>query len=199
MIGKLVWAAVSTGIAFGLNWQMHPVFEAAYERAEVRTAAGTLTLNQEGTPIEITTLAGHVVVADVKHLGKIYSVRELSLRSLAPDTAAPSFELFASLPATVAAEPGRPRAPDVLRGAELAVRESGRLGAREAFVKRQGNERGRVLAGSVLITDVSELFDDQGVSLGHQAVARVELQLETSRGVDMVTGRWTGRLVWSLQ
>jgi len=196
VIGKLVWAVVATGVAFGLNWQMHPVFDAGYELAEVRTQAGTLTLTQDGAPLEIAMLPGHIVVADVKHLGKIYPVRELSLRSLAPETAAPSFELFASLPATLAAEPGRPRAPDVLRGAELVVRESGRLGGREAFVKRKDDERGRVLTGSMLITDVGELFDDQGVSLGHQAVARIELQVETSHGVDMVTGRWSGRLVW---
>jgi hypothetical protein len=193
VIGKLVWAALSTALAFGVNWQMAPVFHAAYELSEPRSQAGTLRLKQDGAVLEIASLSAHVVMEEVKHLDKTYAIRELSLRSLAPASATPSFELFLSLPVPLAAGPGGVPA---LRGAELVVRQTGRLGARESFVKRQQSEPGRVLAGSVVLTDISEIEGAPGQAPGYQADARLELQVETARGIDMVTGRWNGRLLW---
>lgn len=191
-VAKLVWAAVSLAVSFGLNTQMHPRFVAAYEATESHEPVGTLKLSDES--LEIPTLAAHVVVEDLVHLNKVYNVRELSLRSASAQGAVPSFELFAVLPGNLAVSPGRRPDPSVLLQLELAVQPSGRLGGRESFVQREAANAGLVLTGTFQFTDVRQVNDTGKPEW--RGDARVELQVERERGVDLLTGRWSGPIRW---
>jgi hypothetical protein len=191
-VAKIVWAVVATATAFGLNVQLRPKFEAAYERSETRDPRGTFVLS--GQPLEIPTLAAHVVVEDMVHLGKTYRVRELSVRSPGGPGAAPSFELFAALPDAVGAVAGRRLDPSVLVQLELVVQEAGRLGARESFVQRDAAGPERVITGRWQFTSVREIWDAGQAEI--RGDARVELQVERAGSVEMITGRWSGRVVW---
>jgi hypothetical protein len=192
VIGRLVWGVAAAAIAFGLNHQLRPHFEPGYERSETTEALGHLALGS----LEIPSRGAHVVVADVSQLGRIFPVREVSLRSVASGTSLPSFELFAELPGTVSAVPGAAQSPRVLRSVELRVRESGRLGARPSFLKRTAADAGKVLAGTLLFTDVRLAPLQHGAAEVFVGDARLELQVETERGVELITGRWTGQLAW---
>lgn len=192
LVAKCIWAAVSVGLAFGLNVHMQPKFVAAYERHESGDAVGKLVLNEP--PLELPTLAAHVVVEDVAHLNKVYAVRELSVRSQSARGSAPSFELFAALPDNLGLAPGSRPAATILLQLELAVQSTGRLGGRESFVQRDSAQLGRVVAGTFQFTDLRKV-DDDGKS-GFRGDARVELQVERERGVDLLTGRWSGPLIW---
>lgn len=190
--GKLVWAVLSAVIAFGLNLVTRPHVEASFERGGAsEPQLGTLTLNDPA--LEIPTSAVHVVAEDIEHFGKKYALREISLRSQATRGAVPSCELFIALLDRANASPGRSIDPSSLLQLELSVQPSGRLGARESFVQREAGQLGPVLTGTWQFTDVHENWDTGQSQL--EADARVELQVETAKGVDMLTGRWTGRLL----
>lgn len=192
MVKRLIWAAISLALAFGINIVARPRVEASFERGGVQEEQlGVLTLADSS--LEIPTSGVHVVAEDIVHLGKTYQLREISLRSQLARGAAPSCELFITLPDRAHAMPGRQVDPDSLLQIELAIVPTGRLGARESFVQRDSTQAGRVLTGSWQFTDVREVWDTGKAEL--QADARVELQVETARGVDMVTGRWKGRLL----
>lgn len=190
-VGKLIWAAVSTALAFGLNLQLHPRYVADYERSESPAQAGVLAFSDPS--LELPTLAAHVLVEDIVHFGKRYEVRELSLRSVNARGTVPSFEVFAALPSSTGATPGRRLDPNGLLQLELAVQPTGRLGARSSFVQQAGAEPGQVLTGTLQFTDIRETYDSGQPELHGEA--RLELQVERGRGVQMVTGRWSGRLV----
>lgn len=190
--GKIIWAVLSLAIAFGLNHVARPHVEASFERGSAAEAQlGTLALTDPA--LEIPTSGVHIVAEDIEHFGKTYALREISLRSPAARGAVPSCELFITLPDRANASPGRTIDPSTLLQLELEVQPTGRLGARESFVQSEAGHAGPVLKGTWQFTDVRENWDSGAAQL--EASARVELQVETERGVDMLTGRWTGRLL----
>jgi hypothetical protein len=191
IISKLIWGAVSLAIAYGVNTQMHPRYEAAFERGEPLQQQGTLLLSDPA--LEVPTLSLHVLVEDFVHMGKRYEVRELSLRSLQARGGAPSFELFAALPGSVGATAGRRLDPSVLLQLELAVQASGRLGARGSFVQRPSGPPEPVLTGTLQFTDIREVYDTGQPELHGEA--RLELQVEHGSGVQMLTAKWSGRVI----
>ncbi len=192
IVKRLIWAAISLALAFGTNIAARPRVEASFERAGAQEEQrGVLTLSE--TALEIPTTAVHVVAEDIVHLGKTYQLREISLRSQLARGAAPSCELFLKLPDRAHATPGRAIDPASLLQIELAIEPTGRLGARESFVQRAAAQAERVLTGTWPFTDGREGWDSGKAEL--QADARVELQVETARGVELLTGRWTGRLL----
>jgi hypothetical protein len=191
-VGKLIWAALSAAVAFGVNIAARPHIEASFERGGVQEAQlGNLTLSDPA--LEIPTTGVHVVAEDLLHFGKKYELREISLRSTLSRGAVPSCELFIALPDRAGAMPGRAIDPNALLQLELAVHPTGRLGARESFVQREAADVGRVLTGTWQFTDVREVWDTGKAEL--QADARVELQVENGHGVRLLTGRWSGRLI----
>lgn len=196
VVGKLIWAAVCTALAFGLNHQLRPQFEAAYERTEAPDATGNLTLWRAGVPLELPSRSAHVVVADLWRFGKKFSVREVSLRSVAAAGAAPGFELFAALPDDALVVPEAPPALGALRGRDLAVRDRGRLGARPSFLRRTVDGPSRVIAGNLRFTDIRPAPHSPGGRQSYIGEARLELQVESEHGVELLTGRWTGALYW---
>lgn len=189
---RLFWAAISLALAFGINIAARPRVEASFERGGAQEEQlGVLTLSEPA--LDIPTTGVHVVAEDIVQLGKTYQLREISLRSQLSRGAAPSCELFIKLPERAHAAPGRAIDPNSLLQIELAIEPTGRLGARESFVQRDAAQSGRVLTGTWQFTDVREVWDTGKSEL--QADARVELQVETARGVDLWTGRWSGRLL----
>lgn len=191
-VGKLIWAALCGALAFGVNVAARPHVEASFERGGAQEAQnGLLTLSDP--PLEIPTTGVHVVAEDLQHFGKTYELREISLRSTLARGGLPSCELFIKLPDRAGAAPGRAIDPNTLLQLELAVQPTGRLGARESFVQREAAQAGPVVTGTWQFTDVREVWDTGQAEL--QADARVELQVENGRGVDLLTGRWTGRLI----
>jgi hypothetical protein len=191
IVKKLIWAAISLALAFGINIAARPHVEASFERGGAQEEQrGVLTLSDS---LEIPTSGIHIVAEDIVHFGKKYELREISLRSQLPRGAAPSCELFVKLPDRAHAMPGRAIDPGSLLQIELPVQATGRLGSRESFVQRDSAQAGRVLTGSWQFTDVREVWDTGKAEL--QAEARVELQVESARGVDMLTGRWVGKLL----
>jgi hypothetical protein len=192
IVKRVIWAAISIALAFGINIATRPRVEASFERGGAPLEQlGMLTLSSPA--LEIPTSGVHVVVEDIVHLGKTYELREISLRSMLARGAAPSCELFIRLPERAHAMPGRPVEPDSLLQIELPILPTGRLGARESFVQQDSSQAGRVLTGNWQFTNVREVWDTGEAEL--QAEARVELQVETEHGVDLLTGRWTGRLI----
>jgi hypothetical protein len=185
-VPKLIWAAVSAALAFGLNLQLRPHLDASFERSgQPEPQRGALTLADPA--LEIPTTAVHVVSEDLVRFGKVYSLREISVRSQLGRGAAPSCELFITLPDNMRGD------PNALAQLELRVKPAGRFGARESFVQREAAQPGRVVTGSWQFTDIRESWDTGAAEL--QAEARIELQVETERGVDLLTGRWSGRLM----
>ena len=191
-VGKILWAVIATATAFGLNLHMRPHYEAAYEKSEPRDPRGAFVLS--GQALEVPTLAAHVVVEDMVHLGKTYRVREVSVRSIADRGSASSFELFVALPDSVGAVAGRRLDPSALLQLELPVQETGRLGARQSFFQREVGAANRVITGSWQFTSVREVWETGQSEI--RGAARVELQVEREGGVDLITGRWSGRIVW---
>ena len=191
LIPKLIWGVVSMALAFGLNAHMHPRYEAPFEHGEPLDQQGTLTLSDPS--LELPTLALHALVDDFVHMGKRYPLRELSLRSQQARGGGPSFELFVALPASVGAIPGRRLDANALLQLELTVQPNGRLGGRGSFVQLPGAEPAAVLTGSMQFTDLREV-NDTGQPEVH-GEARLELQVEQGRGVQLMTGKWSGRVV----
>jgi hypothetical protein len=188
----MIWAALSAALAFGVNTVARPHAVASFERGGAQEAQlGALSLSDP--PLEIPTTGVHIVVEDFQHVGKTYQLREISLHSGLARGAVPSCELFITLPERIGATPGRQLDPNTLLQLELAVQPTGRLGSRESFVQREAAQAGHVLTGTWQFTDVREVWDTGQATL--EADARVELQVETAHGVDMLTGRWTGRLI----
>lgn len=191
-VRKLIWGAVSAALAFGINIAARPHVEASFERGGAQEPQlGVLTLSDP--LLEIPTTGVHVVAEDLEHFGKTYRLREISLRSQLARGGAPSCELFVTLPERANAMPGRQIDPASLLQLELSIQPTGRLGARESFVQRDATHAGRVLTGTWQFTVVREVWDTGQAEL--RADARVELQVENAHGVDMLTGRWTGRLI----
>ena len=191
-IAKIMWAMISAGLAFGLNVQLRPNFQAAYEReGQSESVEGALALGEPA--LEIPTTGLRIVVEDQEHMRKQYQLREISLRSQNARGSVPSCELFITLPSAARATPGQPVDPRSMLQLELPVQPLGRLGARASFVQREESAPGRVVTGSWQFTDIRESWDTGSATL--QADARVELQVETASGVRMLTGKWTGRVL----
>ncbi|HKP64382.1 MAG TPA: hypothetical protein VJV78_46915 [Polyangiales bacterium] len=191
IIPKLIWGAVSMALAFGLNVQMHPRYAAPFEAGEPLDQHGTLVLSDPA--LEVPTLSLHVLAEDFVHMGKRYPVRELSLRSQQARGGGPSFELFVDLPTSVGAIPGRRLDPNALLQLELTVQPTGRLGARSSFVQLPGAEPASVLTGTLQLTDLRAVDDTGQPEV--RGEARLELQVEQGRGVQLMTGKWSGRVI----
>jgi hypothetical protein len=191
---KLASAALSIGLAFGINQRMRPEFDTHYDDAEYSQPAGTLTLSHAGGTLEIPLMATHIVTVDVERFGRSYKVRELTLRAAGSGTAPARVELFASLSAGGADLLGGSHDPAVLLQNELPFVRTGRLGARRSLIVLDGTQPSEIVTGSMLLTDVTQVSG--GERPDYQAEGRIELQVQTARGVDMVTGKWSGRLVW---
>lgn len=190
MVAKVVSALVAIGLSFGLNWVLRPQFDTHYAAAEYAQQAGTLMLTHQGASLEIPLMATHIVTTDVVRLGKRYQVRELTLRAATSGEGWPRTELFVGLAQGGGDLLGGARDASVLAQRELPLARTGRLGARPSYIVLTGTERSDVVSGSLWVSDVRQEAGNV------QAEGRVELQVQTGTGVNMVTGKWSGSIVW---
>jgi len=194
MIAKLGSALLAIGVSFGLNVLLRPEYDTHYSAAEYAQQAGTLTLVHRGGTVVVPLMTTHIVTHDVERLGRVYKVRELTLRAAASGDGWPRLELFASLSQAGGDLLGGAHDPTVLLQTELPLAVQGRLGARPSYVVLEGFERDAIVTGSLLLTDVTQ--DATGAQPDYAAEGRLEFQVQTPTGVSMVTGKWSGRLVW---
>ena len=137
---KLVGAALSIGLAFGINQLARPEFDTHYDDGEYNQAAGTLTLSHAGGSLEIPLMASHIVTVDVERFGRQYKVRELTLRAAGSVNAAPRAELFVNLAASGGDLRDGSHDPAALVQSELPFARSGRLGARRSVLVLEGTQ-----------------------------------------------------------
>jgi hypothetical protein len=191
--GKVAWGLLSAALAFVLNTQLKPSFERNYAPAENAAVTGTLTLRAPAVEIPLMTL--HLTTLNVEHLGKSFKIRELLLRAAADSGAAPAIELFVRLPEAPGDDLATgPHNPSVFRQVDLAIAPTGRLGRQSSCIVIE-QKRVPVLLGTLTLTDVAPLDDDAKAGAYH-ALGRFELQVESSHGMDLLSGRLDGQLVW---
>jgi hypothetical protein len=193
-IAKLVAALICVGLSFVLNLELRPQFDTQYSPAEYAQAAGTLTLTHRGGSLEVPLMATHIVTTDVSRLGRLYKIRELVLRAASSGNAEPRTELFASLAQTGGDLTGGTHDPSVLLQTELPLVREGRLGARSSYLVLDGSQRSGIVTGSLLLTDITQV--ESGQNPEYRAEGRLEFQVQTEHGINMVTGKWNGRVVW---
>jgi hypothetical protein len=194
MIAKLASAALAIGLSFGLNVVLRPEFDTQYDPADYALQAGTITLAHRGGTLEIPLMAIHIVTRDLERLGRSYKIRELALRAVASGGGWPRMELFASLSQAGGDLLGGSHDPSVLLQTELPLALHGRLGARPSYVVLEGSQRNAIVTGTLLITDITQTSN--GDLPDYRAQGRIEFQVQTENGVSMVTGKWSGRVVW---
>jgi hypothetical protein len=193
-LGQVIAGAVSVGISFGVNFALRPEFDTHYAAAEYAQNTGTLNLSRRGGNFEVPLMTTHITTCDVERVGRHYKIRELTLRAAAVGGGPARLELFADLSAVGGDVAGGARDPSVLLQAELPLMQRGRLGARRSFLVMDGSLQSGIIAGSLMLTDVVQVSG--GATPEYRAEGRLELQVETEHGVDMVTGRWSGRVAW---
>ncbi|HEX4354965.1 MAG TPA: hypothetical protein VHZ95_18670, partial [Polyangiales bacterium] len=154
-------------------------------------SAGSLSLSHSGGTLEIPLMVTHIVTVDVVRFGRASKVRELTLR--AAGSGAPRIELFASLLDTGGDLIDGAHDPTVLLQTELPLVQRGRLGTARSQVYLDGATPSRIVTGNFMLTD---LVDAAGTHREYTAEGRIEVQVETARGIDLMTGKWSGRLVW---
>jgi hypothetical protein len=190
-VGKIVWSVLSLAIAYGVNTWARPQFDTHYDAAEYSQEAGTLNLSAHGANSELPLMATHIVCVDVERMGRKYQLRELSLRAIGADDA--RLELYAGLAGLGDLGMGA-RDPAGLLQHELPLLPSGRFGARPSYLAIEGNTHSKIVSGSLMLTDVTQTeFGDKSA---YSAMGRLEVQVQTAHGIEMVTGKWTGRLIW---
>ncbi len=78
---------------------------------------------------------------------------------------------------------------------DLALAATGRLGSRRSYVMVTGEARNNVVSGTLRLTEVAPINDPSG-KRSYKAVGRIELQVETPHGRDLIGGTLSARLVW---
>jgi hypothetical protein len=184
-------ALVSVGAAYGINHQLRPVFDTVYDAREYSDNTGTLTLNHGGATLEVPLMTTHVVTSEVPKLGRVYQLHELCVRAAADGGGKPRLELFADV-ARVSG--GLAHDPSALLQAELPLLRNGRLGARRSYIMLDGSHTFGIATGNLLLTEITQV--ESGDRPVFQANGRLEVQVETDHGIEMVTGRIGGVIAW---
>jgi hypothetical protein len=191
---QLGGALACVALSFGINSVAKVDFQVTYTAEQYAQSTGSLSLaRHDGGVLELPLMTTHIVTRDIERMRRLYRVRELSLRA-AGSGEAPALELFVDLSGFAGDLAGGAHDPNVLVQAELPVVQRGRLGSRRSFVALEGNRPNNVLMGSLLITTL--LREDENGQTYYRAEGRLELQVETEHGIELVTGRWNGRLEW---
>lgn len=186
-------ALVSVAAAYGINHQLRPVFDTVYDAGEYSTAKGSLTLNRAGSSVEVPLMTSHVVTNEVTKLGRVYQIHELCVRAAADGGSKPQLELFADV-ARVSG--GLTHDPSALLQAELPLLRAGRLGARRSYVVLDGTHAFSIVTGNLLFTEIMPI--ESGDKPVFQGNGRLEIQVETDHGIEMVTGRVSTIITWDV-
>ncbi len=197
-VGRVLWAVLSAGLAFGINLQQKVVFTREYDRAEYETKTGQLTLQSPAgvanadAPFPLANV--HIVTSDVQHVGKRYEVRELVLRAADDVISTPRFEVFASLPSAPGKDlAGGPHLPTLLRGVELPIAKAGWLGARPSYFVVSRGRPSPIVSGSVRFDELTPAADQRSTYLA-RGVFRA--QVDGPDGVTNLSAKIEAHVVW---
>jgi hypothetical protein len=189
----VVGAVLSVAAMFALNRYQRPKMDTQYGAAEYTTSHGTISLNRKGASSEFSLMTTHVVALDISRFGHVYKVRELLLRGAASSAQVASIELYADV-SRPSGEGGGARDPHILEREELPLLPTGRLGTRPSYVLLDGSEPRRVIAGSLMLTEIIQT--EGGANPVFRAAGRVEMQIDNESGIEMITGRVEGQISW---
>lgn len=198
-VARILWAVASAGLAVGANMQLAPTFTRAYDRAqyELKTGAVTLQIDRKGAPVELPLANVHLVTTSFTHVGKVYDVRELSLRAADDIISTPRLQLFATLPSARGQDPAESgHNPALLRGRELPLERSGYLGSAPSYFVLAPDEPLPVISGTLRFDSIEPPPPGEPPGAGHVASGTLRMQVETEDGVRSVQGRVEARLVW---
>ena len=188
-------ALVSIGVAAGINVHQRPEFDTSYDAREYSTTTGTLTLSRAGSEsVDVPLMTTHVVTVDVPTWRRPLNVRELTLRAVADGEAKPRLELFVDLSKLGGDLAGGSHDLNVLVQSELPLLRAGRLGTRRSYVMLDGQQQQTVATGNLMLTEISQV--ESGPKPVYRALGRLEVQVETDHGIDLITGRFNGQISW---
>jgi len=182
-------AAASIGLMFVVNTHQRPTVDEQYDEREYVNIGGTLSFNRTGESTEVSLMPIHVLTRDIQRGGRTLRVRELMLRAAVPRGEPAPVEVYVDV-APVGDIAAQLRDPQRLAQTELPVLPTGRLGTRQSFVTLDGEQPRRVITGSLLLTEV---VPAQGA---YKASGRVELQVDTGHGIELISGRVEGQISW---
>jgi hypothetical protein len=191
---QAAFGALSIGAAYGINLYQHPEFDSHYDTREYATATGTLTLSRGSENVEVPLMTTHVVTVDVSNWRHPLEVRELALRAAADGGGKPRLELFVDLSKLGGDIAGGAHDLNVLAQVELPLVRAGRLGARRSYIMLDGKQPQTVATGNLLFTEISQV--ESGAKPVYRALGRLEVQVETDHGIDLMTGRFDGQISW---
>jgi hypothetical protein len=195
--GKVVWALLSVGLAYGANEQFRPSFVREYDATQQSVVTGKLTLQLGAKTSEMPLVNMHIVTADVQHVGKHYAVRELTMTS--PTGAARPLRIHVSLPEDDGVDYSLGfRDPRRLRELPLRVLPSGRLGTSASYLVQDGDREDSIVGGKLVLSRI-EPYGDDPVHLGYSAHGRLDLEVETPSGLKILAATVEGRVIWDEQ
>lgn len=187
--------ALCIGAAYGVNVHQRPEFDTVYDAREYATPTGTLSLSRGGGEgVEVPLMTTHAVTLDVPHWRRPIAVRELTLRAAADGGGKPRLELFVDLSKLGGDLAGGAHDLNVLAQVELPLLRAGRLGTRRSYIMLDGKQPQTVATGNLLFTEISQV--EAGPTPVYRALGRLEVQVETDHGIDLMTGRFEGQISW---
>ena len=190
----VIGTAVCVAIAFGVNQVQRPKYEPNFASQVYTEERGTLQLNYHGQTLSYPMMLSHVIARDVSRVGRVYQLRELSLRAAAPRDQQAKVELYSDVSQRTGSMSPGPGDPQMFAQQELPISRSGRFGARPSYVVGDDGQVHNVVSGNIMLTEVLPNEGDNPPR--YSAEGRLELQIEGSSGVELITGRFEGAIAW---
>jgi hypothetical protein len=187
-------AALCIAASYGLNLHQRPSFERPHAASEYSEQRGSLSLKVGGETRELPLMGMHIALQNVPRLDRVYKLRELEVRAVGPLEQQAQIELYVDLDQLGLDPSDATRDPRPLAQREQPVLRSGRFGAHRSLLALQGEKPRPVISGSLLFTEVE--LAEAGDKPQYHAAGRIELQVASEHGVEMVTGRLEGALAW---
>ena len=182
--------ALCVGVSYGVNHYQRPSFEPSYAAQIYTEEQGNLQLNYHGQTLTLPLMMSQAASYDAKRMGREFKLRELMLRSTEPRDQRAKLEIYVDLSRIAGSMSPGAGDPGVLAQQELPVARTGRFGTRPSYLVSDDGQMHKVITGNLLLTGV------MASPPSYRAEGRLELQLEGSSGVELITGRFEGQLAW---
>jgi len=193
-LNHVLGTAVCVALSYGLNYYQRPSFDPSYKDQTYSEPQGSLQLNHRGQALTFPLMLSHAVAYDVRRMGREHKLRELALRSAGPREQAAKLELYVDLSRSAGAMSPGAGDPRSLAQIELPIARTGRFGARPSYLTGDDGQTRKVISGNLMLTGVVPTGAPGPAR--YRAEGRVELQVEGTSGVELITGRLEGLIAW---